>query len=75
MSDVLDGDGRVTQPEAARLLGGVSQMCLWRWRHDPAMNFPKSIEINGRHYYNRGEILNWRPPAKPKYGRGLANAG
>jgi predicted DNA-binding transcriptional regulator AlpA len=76
MSDVLDGDGRVTQLEAAKLLGGVSQMCLWRWRNDPAMNFPKPITINHRHYYRRAEILNWRPPAKPKYGRsGLANAG
>jgi predicted DNA-binding transcriptional regulator AlpA len=74
MSDVLDGDGRVTQPEAARLLGGVSQMCLWRWRNDPGMNFPKSIEINGRHYYNRAEILNWRPPAKPKQGRHMATS-
>jgi hypothetical protein len=75
MSDVLDGDGRITQPEAARLLGGVSQMCLWRWRNDPAMNFPEPITINHRNYYSRAEILNWRPPAKPKYGRGLANAG
>jgi predicted DNA-binding transcriptional regulator AlpA len=74
MSDVQDGDGRVTQPEAARLLGGVSQMCLWRWRNDPAMNFPKSIEINGRHYYTRSEILSWRPPTKPKRVRRLAGA-
>jgi hypothetical protein len=72
MSDVLDGDRRITQPEAARLLC-VSQMCLWRWRNDPAMNFPEAITINHRNYYSRAEILNWRPPAKPKYGRRLAN--
>jgi predicted DNA-binding transcriptional regulator AlpA len=67
MSDVdaPDSATRVTQPEAAKLLGDVSQMTLWRWRNDPEMNFPKSIEINGRHYYVRAEILNWRPPAKP----------
>jgi hypothetical protein len=57
-------DARVTQPEAARLLGNVSMMTMWRWRHDPEMNFPEAIEINGRIYFNRGDILNWRPPAK-----------
>jgi hypothetical protein len=65
MSDVLDIQTRITQPEAARLLGGVSIMTMWRWRKNPALNFPRSVEINGRHYYSRAEILNWRPPAKP----------
>ena len=65
MSDVVDVQTRITQPEAARLLGNVSQMTLWRWRNNPELNFPKSIEINGRHYYRRSEILSWRPPAKP----------
>ena len=62
---MMDDQTRVTQPDAAKLLGNVSQMTLWRWRNDPAMNFPKSVEINGRHYYIRSEILNWRPLAKP----------
>jgi predicted DNA-binding transcriptional regulator AlpA len=65
MSDVVDVQTRITQPEAARLLGNVSQMTLWRWRNNPELNFPKSIEINSRHYYIRAEILNWRPPARP----------
>ena len=66
MSDVdaPDSATRVTQPGVAKLLGDVSQMTLWRWRRDPLMNFPRSIKINGRHYYVRAEILNWRPPAK-----------
>jgi predicted DNA-binding transcriptional regulator AlpA len=67
MSDVdaPDSETRITQPDAAKFLGNVSQMTLWRWRNNPALNFPRSIEINGRHYYSRAEILNWRPPAKP----------
>jgi predicted DNA-binding transcriptional regulator AlpA len=65
MSKVPDDDTRITQPDAARLLGNVSQMTLWRWRNNPALNFPQSVEINGRHYYVRSEILNWRPPPKP----------
>lgn len=62
--DGLDDQTRITQPDAARLLGDVSMMTLWRWRNDPEMNFPRSVEINGRHYYVRSEILKWRPPAK-----------
>jgi hypothetical protein len=67
MEDVLAAasDGaRVTQPEAARLLGGVSMMTMWRWRHDPEMNFPEAIEINGRVYFRRAEIVNWQPPSR-----------
>jgi predicted DNA-binding transcriptional regulator AlpA len=63
--DVLDEQTRVTQPDAARLLGNVSQMTLWRWRRNKELKFPKSVEINGRHYYVRAEILAWRPPTKP----------
>jgi predicted DNA-binding transcriptional regulator AlpA len=59
-----DDQRRVTQPEAARLLGNVSLMTMWRWRHDPEMKFPDSIEINNRIYFRRSEILAWRPPAK-----------
>lgn len=62
----MDPDVRISQPEAARLLGNVSAMTIWRWRNNPAMKFPVSVEINGRHYYSRAEILAWRPPAKPK---------
>ena len=80
MSDVLDDQARITQPEAAKLLGGVTQMTIWRWRTNPALNFPRSLQINNRHYYVRSEILNWRPPLKPikptkKPGRRLASAG
>jgi predicted DNA-binding transcriptional regulator AlpA len=59
-----DDQRRVTQPEAARLLGNVSLMTMWRWRHDQEMKFPESIEINNRIYFRRSEILAWRPPAK-----------
>jgi hypothetical protein len=69
-TDLVEDDRRVTQPEAARLLGNVSSMTMWRWRHDPKMNFPEALEINGRVYFRRAEIVNWRPPAKaPTSGR------
>jgi predicted DNA-binding transcriptional regulator AlpA len=68
-----DDQRRVTQPEAARLLGNVSLMTMWRWRHDQEMKFPESIEINNRIYFRRSEILAWRPPAKPQPGRRMAS--
>ena len=60
MSDVdtPDSETRISQPDAAKLLGNVSQMTLWRWRNNRALNFPRSVEINGRHYYNRAQF--WR---------------
>jgi hypothetical protein len=62
-------DGLITQPAAAELLGNVSMMTMWRWRTNPAMRFPESTQINGRHYFRRGDILGWRPPPKPQPGR------
>lgn len=55
--------GLMTQKAVAEFFGGVSMMTIWRWRHDLKMNFPKSIEINGYHYFDRTEVMNWRPPA------------
>jgi predicted DNA-binding transcriptional regulator AlpA len=63
--DIPDSETRITQPDVAKLLGNVSLMTLWRWRNDPTLNFPRSVEINGRHYFRRAEILAWRPPLKP----------
>ncbi len=67
-------DKRVSQREVCRLLGDVSPMTLWRWRHDPTMNFPKpAIEINGRNYYALADILNWKPPKKTGQSAGKNN--
>jgi len=62
-------DARISQPEVARLLGNVSSMTLWRWRNDPALNFPQPVlEVNGRRYFRRADILAWSPPAKTNKG-------
>jgi hypothetical protein len=62
-----DDDARISQPEVARLLGNISPMTLWRWRDNAALNFPKPVlEVNGRRYFRRADILAWRPPARTK---------
>jgi predicted DNA-binding transcriptional regulator AlpA len=45
---------------------GVSVMSLWRWERDKKMAFPRSVEINGRRYFQRDEIVNYRPPETPQ---------
>lgn len=40
-------------------LGGVSDMTLWRWLNDPAMNFPKPIYIARRRYWREADVIEW----------------
>ena len=58
-----DGDQRISQPVAAKLRG-VSVRTIHRWRTDPDMKFPESVEINNRRYFIRSEVVNWQPPAE-----------
>ncbi|WP_373486911.1 helix-turn-helix transcriptional regulator [Blastomonas sp.] len=40
-------------------LGGVSDMTLWRWLNDPALNFPKPIYIARRRYWREADVSAW----------------
>jgi hypothetical protein len=35
---------------------GVCPMTLWRWDHDPRLNFPKPIRIRGRKYRDQDAL-------------------
>ena len=39
--------------------GDISDMTIWRWLHDDALNFPKPIYISKRRYWREAEILEW----------------
>jgi predicted DNA-binding transcriptional regulator AlpA len=39
--------------------GGVSDMTLWRWLNDPALNFPKPIYIARRRYWREADVSAW----------------
>ncbi|MFC5737726.1 helix-turn-helix transcriptional regulator [Sinirhodobacter huangdaonensis] len=41
------------------LCGGISDMSLWRWLHNPEMAFPKPRVIARRRYWIEAEILAW----------------
>jgi hypothetical protein len=34
----------------------ISAMTLWRWDHDPTLNFPKRISIRNRNFRSRKQI-------------------
>ena len=37
----------------------ISKMSLHRRLKDPDLNFPKPIDIRGRHYWRLGELRAW----------------
>ena len=38
---------------------GVCAMTLWRWDHDPEMNFPKPMRVGRRKYRDEEELVAW----------------
>jgi len=41
------------------LLGGISDMTLWRYLNDEALNFPQPIYINRRRLWREGDVIAW----------------
>lgn len=50
---------RIPSKEVRELCGGISDMSLWRWLNNPALDFPKPIYIGRRRYWRESEILDW----------------
>jgi predicted DNA-binding transcriptional regulator AlpA len=50
---------RINAAEVCALCGGVSDMSLWRWLNDDAMNFPKPIYIARRRYWREADVIQW----------------
>ena len=41
------------------LCGGISDMTLWRWIHDPELEVPKPVYIGRRRYWREADIIAW----------------
>ena len=41
------------------ILGGISNMSLWRWQNCMEIDFPKPIKIMGRNYWKNDEVSAW----------------
>jgi hypothetical protein len=54
-----DSDVWLPAPKLRKLLGGISPVTFWRWRHNAALAPPPGRRINGRWYFNRQGVSDW----------------
>jgi len=54
-----DPHKRINAARVCEICGGVSDMSLWRWLNDPALNFPKPIYIARRRYWREADVIAW----------------
>ena len=52
-------DKRIPARDVRNICGGVSDMTIWRWLNDPALNFPQPIYIGRRRYWKEAEVSAW----------------
>ncbi len=58
----------LTATQVRQLIGGISDMTLWRWMHDERVGFPQPVVINRRRYFRASEIeaFQERNAARPQ---------
>jgi hypothetical protein len=54
-----DSDVWLPAPKIRKLLGGISPVTFWRWRHNPQLGFPPGRRVNGRWYFQWAQISEW----------------
>ncbi|SFA39612.1 transcriptional regulator, AlpA family [Paracoccus halophilus] len=58
---------KLISANAVRILcGDISDMTMWRWLNNPALDFPRPIYIGPRRYWREAEVTDWlasRPAA------------
>ena len=59
MPEVSTASRYINAASVRQICGGVSDMSLWRWGHDPKLNFPKPTNIRNRRYWREFELLAW----------------
>ena len=55
-------DKQITSKELRAVLGGISDMSLWRFIHDPYLKFPKPTYIKRRRFWSQNELEAWFIP-------------
>ena len=59
---IAEKDRYIDAAELRRIIPEkTSDMTLWRWRHDPRVNFPVPVKLgaNGRNYWRLSTIMEW----------------
>ena len=54
-----DGDRWIGAPQVRKRYNDLSDMGLWRWLHDPKLNFPHPHYVNGRRYWRISQLERW----------------
>ncbi len=57
---VLDDDVLLTSAQMRARVGGVTNMCIWRWMRDPRVQFPHPVKLNRRNYWRLGDLRQWQ---------------
>jgi len=55
-----DDDVLLTSRQTRERVGGVSNMCIWRWMRDERVQFPQPLQINRRNYWKLGDLRRWQ---------------
>ena len=50
---------KITSKQVRDLLGGISDMSLWRFLQDKKLGFSKPIYINRRRFWSSEELKQW----------------
>lgn len=59
----------LTAAQVRARYGGISDMSLWRWLHDPDLAFPRPLRVNRRRFWKLVELEAWeRRQAAPRQG-------
>lgn len=56
---MIEQEKRITAAAVREVCGSVSDMTIWRWQNDPALNFPKPIYIGRRRYWREADVVAW----------------
>jgi predicted DNA-binding transcriptional regulator AlpA len=59
-SNADDDDRLLTSRQTRERVGGVSNMCIWRWLRDPRVQFPPPVQVNRRNYWRLGDLRRWQ---------------
>lgn len=50
---------RIPTAAVRKICGNISDMTLWRWLDNEALNFPKPIYIGRRRYWREADVVAW----------------
>ena len=55
----------LTSAQVREMLGGMSDMSLWRWLNNPTMGFPQPVRIARRRFWREAELKAWLEAQSP----------